>query len=552
HHQKYKNTVLRFFFGLLAAALVMLLISNNGILFLISWEFMAISAVFLINMDDTEAEVRGAAWLYFVTTRLSTMCIIALLLLWNATSGSFDMVPIKSEVSELARFTFFSLTILAFGIKAGIMPLHIWLPPAHASAPSHISAMLSGVVIKMGVYGLLRFLSLLPGFSEGYGYAILTLGGISAVMGVCFALGQHDLKRLLAYHSIENIGIIFMGIGIALIGGALGEEAWIVLGISAALLHTWNHCLFKSVLFFGAGAVIMKTKTRLINEMGGLAKHMPITAILFFFAALAISGLPPLNGFVSELLVYIGLFRSLGIMGDSARIAMTLFAPLLAITGALALACFVKVYGTVFLGEPRSVYPSKVQEPSPSIYISMAVLVAACFIIGLIPAIFSNILNAAVCAWSGGEEILPDVSTLAPLHYIGICGTILILACLTCFLALVCLLGSRPIDLAPTWGCGYSQPTARMQYTSSSFAQVLVESFSWALRPKVKRTSSDSILPGHSAFEIHVADVVLDKVMVPLYRNFINKTQWFHWIQNGYLHLYLVYIFLILAIFLLI
>jgi formate hydrogenlyase subunit 3/multisubunit Na+/H+ antiporter MnhD subunit len=271
-------------------------------------------------------------------------------------------------------------------MKAGLIPLHFWLPPAHAAAPSHVSALMSGVVVKTGVYGLMRVTGLVDAPPESWGLALLAIGGVSAVLGVAFALAQHDLKRLLAYHTVENVGIIALGLGLALLGRARGVPALVVLGLGGAGLHVVNHALFKSLLFLGAGAVHHATGTRELDHLGGLARAMPRTALLFVIGAAAISGLPPLNGFASEWLVYLGLLDGLRRPGGDLLAYVTLGAPVLALVGGLAAACFAKVVGVVFLGSPRSHHADGAHEPPAAMLAPMAALAAACAAIGLFPA----------------------------------------------------------------------------------------------------------------------------------------------------------------------
>ena len=280
-------------------------------MFLLGWEMMALSAFFLVSTEDHLASCREAGWIYLVATHIGTLGLFAMLALWRWATGSFDLVPAAEGVLSVGvQHSLFLLALLVFGLKAGMMPLHFWLPTAHANAPSHVSAILSGVVLKIGIYGLLRMLSLLPNPPAAWGGLILLLAACSALLGVVFALGQHDLKRLLAYHSVENIGIILMGLGLAMLGRSLDRPTWMVLGMAGCLLHVWNHSFFKSLLFFCAGSVLHSAHTREIDRLGGLAKRMPSTAFLFQIGAVAICGLPPLNGFVSELLIYLGLLAS--------------------------------------------------------------------------------------------------------------------------------------------------------------------------------------------------------------------------------------------------
>ena len=304
---------LRLFYGTMTAGMALLVIARNSILFLFGWEIMALSAFFLVNTEDDKADVRAAGWIYLVATHVATLSLFALFGLLYAVNGSFAMDAVKAEnLTPGIATAIFVLALVGFGIKAGIMPLHVWLPGAHAMAPSHVSALMSGVLIKMGIYGLMRITALMPDpLSMTWGALVLGLGAVSGVLGVAFAVGQHDLKRLLAYHSIENIGIIVMGLGLALLGRSMGRADWVLLGMSGALLHVWNHALFKALLFLSAGSVIHAVHTREIDHLGGLAKTMPWTALAFVVGAVAICGLPPLNGFVSEFLLYLGLFGTL-------------------------------------------------------------------------------------------------------------------------------------------------------------------------------------------------------------------------------------------------
>ena len=291
------------------------------------------------------------------------------------------------------------LGLIGFGFKAGVMPLHIWLPSAHTVAPSHVSAIMSGVIIKMGIYGLFRVTSLLP-TPPLHGAPSSGAGAVSGILGVAFAIGQHDLKRLLAYHSIENIGIILLGLGLALIGRSLDREDLIVLGMSGGLLHVWNHAVFKALLFLSAGSVIHAAHTREIDQLGGLAKTMPWTALGFLVGAVAICGLPPLNGFVSEFLIYLGLFASFSQDGQASFAGAAFAAPALALIGTLALACFVKVYGITFLGLARSHHARHVHESPWTMIGPWACLGACCFAIGLAPGLIAPVLEQAIAAWS--------------------------------------------------------------------------------------------------------------------------------------------------------
>jgi len=539
---------LRLFYGLLTAGMALLVIARNGILFLFGWEIMALAAFFLVTTEEHLPEVRETGWIYLVATHVATMSLIALIGLLRAVSGSYTLAPLNEEALTPGMATaIFVLIVVGFGVKAGLMPLHVWLPSSHAMAPSHVSAMMSGVIIKMGIYGIVSFTSLIPHPPVEWGGILLGLGAISGVLGVAFAISQHDLKRLLAYHSIENIGIIVMGIGLALIGRSLGREEWIILGLSGALLHVWNHALFKSLLFLSAGSVIHAVHTREIDRLGGLAKRMPRTAICFLVGAVAICGLPPLNGFVSEFLIYLGLFKTVGIEGGPSYTGAAFAAPALALIGALALACFVKVFGAVFLGTARSTPAQHAHESGLRLIGPMGVLVACCFLIGLAPAWIAPVIGQGVSAWAPEMANLnPRLTTLAPLGWISVMALALIALLAVTSLLLRTRLRNGAVETGPTWGCGYVAPTSRMQYTSSSFAEMLVGLFAGALRPRTHRPGKLGLFPQPTEFHSHVPDTVL-AVLLPTFRFAAWLLSWARIFQQGNLHFYLLYIFVMLV-----
>jgi hydrogenase-4 component B len=541
---------LRLFYGTLTAGMALLVIARHGILFLFGWEIMALSAFFLVTTEAQKKEARDAGWIYLVAAHMATLCLFALFALLRAARGSFALVPLDPDSMTPALATAaFTLGLIGFGLKAGIMPLHVWLPSSHAIAPSHVSAIMSGVIIKMGIYGLVRLTSLLPDPPFVWGATVLSLGVVSGVLGVAFAIGQHDLKRLLAYHSIENIGIISIGLGLALVGRSLGHPDWMILGLSGALLHVWNHAFFKALLFLSAGSVIHATHTREIDQLGGLAKTMPWTSLCFLVGAVAICGLPPLNGFVSELLIYLGLFGSFVDKSGSPFVGALLAAPALALIGGLAVACFVKVYGTVFLGTLRSEHARQSHECSASMRWPMGVLVACCLFIGLAPTIVAPILARAISDW---EPSLSDawlrLGTLAPLPWITAMGLTLIVAWLFAGALLRPRLRGRFFGQGATWGCGYAHPTARMQYTSSSFAQILVGLFAWALRPRYQEPHIVSLFPQESGFHSEVSDPVLDEAVLPTFSFGGWLFARFRLIQGGSVQTYLLYIFVALIV----
>ena len=536
---------LRLFYGLLPAGMALLVIARNSILFMLGWEVMALSAFFLVTTEDHERPVREAGWIYLVATKVATLALFALFALLRVETGSFTLKPLTDGTLSPGMATaIFVFTLVGFGLKAGIMPFHVWLPSSHAIAPSHVSAIMSGVIIKMGIYGIVRITSLVPHPPVEWGGILLGLGAISGVLGVVFAIGQHDLKRLLAYHSIENIGIIVMGLGLALIGRSLGRADWIILGLSGALLHVWNHAFFKALLFLSAGSVIHAVQTREIDQFGCLAQRMPRTALCFVVGAVAICGLPPLNGFVSEFLIYLGLFGTLKTECGHNFAGVALAAPVLALIGALALACFVKVFGAVFLGSARSEHAHHAHESGPSMVGPMSVLVVCCFCIGLVPTWVEPVLAQAVSAWAPElGDVWPQLTALAPFDWISVLAFVLVAAlALTGLLLWVRLRGST-VESGPTWGCGFTAPTPRMQYTSSSFAEMLVGLFGWALRPRIHFPKVSALFPQRTDFHSEVRDPVLDEAVLPAFSFVASRFAWFRVFQQGRIQTYLLYIF---------
>jgi len=478
---------------------------------------------------------------------VGTLVLFALFALWRLKTGSYLLQPVGHDVLGSGTLNlFFFLALLGFGLKAGVMPLHFWLPGAHANAPSHVSAMLSGVVLKTGIYGLVRWLSLLPDPPIAWGVLILVLGTVSGLLGVVFAIGQHDLKRLLAYHSVENIGIILIGLGVALLGRSLGHPEWVALGLAGCLLHVWNHSLFKSLLFLCAGAVVHGTRTRQIDRLGGLAKAMPWTAAFFLIGAVAICGLPPLNGFVSEWLIYLGLLKG-ALSPDRSGLAALIGVPGLAMIGALAVACFVKVYGAVFLGEARTRGALRAHEVPFAMRFPMAVLAGCCVLIGIAPILIAPALSAATACWLAGgntEAAAVSLAPLVPLKAI----TLMAVSLGVCVVGMGFLLvrGVKLVRHGPTWDCGYAQPTARMQYTAGSFAQTIVLLFSRVLRPQGRQPHLARLFPGQVHTHSHVDEAVLDRLLLPAGRRIEGWFAWFHRFQRGLTQHYVLYMLLTL------
>ena len=531
----------RFFFGLATAAIAGVFLARNALLFLASWEVMALSAFFLVTAERESREARDAGRLYIFSTHVSTLTLFGLFALLRSLTGSTDLVPLPPGVAGTdAGTALFVLALVGFGLKAGMLPLHVWLPPAHAAAPAHVSALMSGVLIKTGIYGLVRVLSLVPDPPAAWGDTLLLLGGASAVLGVAFALGQHDLKRLLAWHSVENIGIIVLGLGAGLAGRAAGRPDWALLGYAGGLFHVVNHGLFKPLLFLGAGEAAHVAGTRDMDRMGGLARLLPRTSLLFLAGAVAISGLPPLNGFASEWLVYLGLFdRARASGADALRAGFAV--PALALTGALALACFVKAHGAVFLGSPRGGELRGHGEPAAHV-VPMAVLALACALLGLGPAFVAPALGRAAAVAGAGPLPAASLIHLASLRTVGLAALAAALLLGAVALLLKARLAAARPSAGPTWDCGYAGPTARMQYTASSFARGPVGFFGWALRPRARGAPVVRLFPASARFESHVLDTVLDRAVVPATRAFAWLARQGRVLQAGRIQLYLLYV----------
>ena len=531
----------RVWWSILILSLQWVLLTKNGLHFLIAWEIFTVSAYFLITLDRQKSEVRAAGWLYLGASHVGMVCLFAFFGALASRTGSWELGPALREQVGLAPL--FWLALVGFGLKSGAFPLHVWLPSAHANAPSHVSAMLSGVTIKMGIYGLVRVSSWMP-VPTSAGWIVAGLGVASAVLGVAFALGQHDLKRLLAYHSVENIGIILIGIGFALVAVDRGNAAWGRLAMAGAFLHVWNHGLFKALLFLGAGSVLHATGTREMSRLGGLWRAMPWTAGLFALGAAAISGLPPLNGFVSEWLVFLGLFDAALAHGPMAWAAIPA-AVMLGVTGALALACFVKVCGIVFLGAPRTSAASHAHECGRPMRGSMIVLAGACVAIGLAPVFFWPALARAIGAWCPAWN---SAEAPAPLFELAWAHVALAILASVAAWWLWRKVTRRGLSRALTWDCGYALPTARMQYTAGSFAGIITEWFAWILCPVRHEHRPEEIFPTHASFEEHTPETVLEHVIAPVGGVVMQASSVARRLQHGRLQAYLLYLVIGLAV----
>jgi hydrogenase-4 component B len=514
--------------------------AGDALTFLLCWEGMTLASYVLVVSDDRDGENARAGLLYMTMAHGGTALLLVAFLSLTERGGAFDFAALRAAAAGLdgtTRTTLFFLAFGGFAAKAGVIPLHVWLPRAHPAAPSHVSALMSGVMLKVAIYGMLRFAFDLLAPVAGplpapWGWTVLFVGTTSAVLGVLYALQQHDLKRLLAFHSVENVGIILIGVGLAMIlwrrddtGGALATVA-----LTAALLHTVNHAAFKGLLFLGAGSVLCRTHVRNIEELGGLARRMPWTAGLFLLGAVAISGLPPLNGFVSEWLTFQALLGGAGRFHGPAGLAVVFSAAMLALTGGLAAACFAKAFGVTFLGRPRTSHAEHAAEAPASMILAMAWLGAVCVVLGVVPGFAMRLLDAPTASLLHGPGASAVVTARGPLvlstapmpsgaNAAAISMTLVaaLLLALT-GLAWVLRRGWRrvPPRAAPTWTCGMS-PTARFDYTATAFAKPLRLVFAALYRPRRAVTRETAGTP-YVFRRIHYAGEIVDLAETHIYR----------------------------------
>ena len=459
---------------LLVVSMMLVVVTSGGFSFLFSWELMTIASFILILFEAERQEVRRAALNYLVMMHIGFMFLVAgFVMLYNVTdSANFAAVECYFKVA--APLPLFMMLFIGFGMKAGLFPMHIWLPEAHPAAPSHVSAIMSGVMIKTGVYGILRLMQAIDNNIDllyNIGLIVLLAGIITGIWGVIFAAMQNDVKRLLAYSSIENIGVILIGLGVAAVGHAAGSNLIGMCGMCGALLHIVNHSLFKTMLFFSAGNIYSRMHTTAMNQMGGLAKHMPVTAILMLFATVAICALPPLNGFVSELLIYIGMFNGVS-DGHEVLYAVGGIIALSLIGGVVVLA-FTKLYGIVFLGSPRSHHVAECTEVDNQRIAAMAIPAALILFVGLLPQLAIRPIALVAEAVTGADSSIAVNQFTPMLTSLSCVGIILILVIALLFVMKYRAQLKRKIESGPTWGCGFTAPNTRMQYTGESFSEGL-------------------------------------------------------------------------------
>ncbi len=572
-HVSRRSVYLGIGFNVLLGALEMVFAADSVVTFLFAWELSTLATAALVATEHHERANRRAAFLYLAMSHVATGCLIAGFLVLSAASASreslsFPVLLTGSVVSGPIRDAVFALFFLGFAVKAGIVPLHVWLPEAHPAAPTSISALMSAVLIKAGIYGIMRVCAFGLGVPRlSWGVFVVSLGGLSAVLGVLYALMQHDLKRLLAYHSIENIGIILLGLGAGMIGMAYGRGDVASIGVAASLYHVLNHAVFKGLLFLGAGGVVMATGTRQIEQLGGLLRRMPWTGLFFLVGAMAISGLPPLNGFASEWLTFQAFF--LGFRGSTEPLVPLLFpvgSALLALTTALAAACFVKAFGISFLALPRSPEAEGAQESPAVMLVPQAFLAVLCVGLGLFPGLILRALVGVMRSLPGLHpeaemargalgmaSIASGASTTASFDHV--VPAMLGLALLT-GVAVVALQTARRGVAArrvPTWGCG-GELTARTEYTATAFSKPLMMIFRAVYRPTREVEALTEVSP-YFPQEVHYRSEIEPTferyVYGPLLRAVLRVAGGLKVLQAGSLHAYLAYVLVLVVLWLL-
>jgi hydrogenase-4 component B len=541
-------------FNVLVGAVELVFVAGDVMTFLFAWELMTLSTAALVTTEHEDRETRRAAYLYLVMSHVATGGLIAGFLVLASASGSMSFSTVLSGdvVRGPMRDGLFALFLVGFGVKAGIIPLHVWLPEAHPAAPTSISALMSGVLIKTGIYGIVRVCAFGLGVPRlSWGVMVVVLGGISAVLGVLYALMQHDLKRLLAYHSIENIGIILLGLGAGMMALSYGrsELAWI--GVAASLYHVLNHAVFKGLLFLGAGSVVMATGTRQIEQFGGLLRRMPWTGLFFLAGAMAISGLPPLNGFASEWLTFQAFLYGFGDLREPfVHFLFPAGGALLALTTALAAACFVKAFGISFLALPRTAAAAAAREVPAVMLAPQALLATLCLVLGLLPGVVLSVLGRVLMslpvqrpadtAWSG-FGMAPGGGAFD--HVVPVAFAAALMSGIAFAAALAARAGSAARHV-PTWGCG-GELSAQTEYTATAFSKPLMMIFRAVYRPTRQVESLGDVSP-YFPREVHyhaeIEPTFERYVYGPLLRAILRVANGLKVLQAGSLHAYLAYV----------
>lgn len=562
-HGRHALAGLGLFTGLFVAGMEWVLLADDAFFFMVAWELMSVASYFLVTYQHEHAANRRAGFLYLLMAEIGALAIILAFGVLAAFGGGLGFAEMRHlALTPVWASIAFVLGLIGFGMKAGLVPLHAWLPEAHPAAPSHISALMSGVMLKVAVYGFIRMtLDLLPGLLWQWGVLVLVLGAGSALLGILYALQQQALKRLLAYSSVENVGIIFTALGLSMIYLSNGLNTLGALALVGALLHCLNHAVFKSLLFLGAGVILHQTHESSLENMGGLIHRMPKLARLFLIGTLGIAALPPLNGFVSEWLIFQAALQAGTISSGVLRSMIPTATAALALTGALAAACFVKVYGVAFLGLPRSHAIAHAREVADrGMLVGMALLAALCVLFGLLPTPFITVLGAvtaelvgetlpaiAALGWLWVTPVSPDVASYAPLLVAAGAGLVGGVG----YYILYRRTGLEPRRADP-WDCGFGGLNSRMQYTSGAFSMPIRRIF----RPLFEvRETLDVVAEGpgtQRVTRLRYHFQVVDRAWLLLYepagRSVTRLARWVGRLQTGSTRTYLGYSFFTLLI----
>lgn len=548
-------------------AMVIVVTAANALLFLIAWEAMSLVSYFLVVFNSEDPKSVKAGIIYLVMTHIGTAFITVALLIMYRYAGSFEIAQIKNACAVMPGSTknaLFLCFLVGFGTKAGVVPFHVWLPYAHPQAPSHISSIMSGVMIKTAVYGLIRFVIMTLGIqSLWWGNLVLALAAVSCLVGVMYALIEHDIKRLLAYHSVENIGIILLGVGASMVFVKQNMPVAAVFAMAAGLYHLINHAVFKSLLFLCAGSVYEATGVRDIEKLGGLSKKMPLTSISFLIGAMAISALPPLNGFVSEWLTLQVLF--LGAVGGPGRISvmMGLLGAVLALTGGLAAACFVKAYGVTFLAMPRSEEAKSAKEShfsmvSPMLFLSVVTVLFGLFASGVLKMLM-NISGSAPGVSTAGFGAMPwySIKLIQNGNYTALSVPALSLVILAAACAIFCVLyllyGVSKTRTYGTWDCGYYKLNERTEYTATAFSKPFRIAFDFFYRPyrKTEEVKESKYFVKSMKYHTSITPVFKKYIYQKAVKRALKAANLLSKLQSGSIHFYIAYIFVTVLILLL-
>ena len=540
------------------ASMAFVMLADDAYLFMVAWETMALSSYFLVTTDHKLPAIRSAGFLYLLIAHLGAIAILLCFGVMNGGHGDYSFEALRAaHLTPLWANVAFVLAFFGFGAKAGMIPLHAWLPEAHPAAPSPVSALMSGIMLKTAIYGMVRVIyDLIGNVRWEWGMLVLLVGAGTMLFGVLYALMQHDLKRLLAYHSVENIGIILLGLGMSMVFIGFGHPAAGALALIAALYHTLNHAVFKGLLFLGAGSILHSTGLRNLNHMGGLIHKMPKTAFYFLIGALAISALPPLNGFVSEWLTFQAALQAPVLQNGIIRSLVPLFAATLALAGALTAMCFVKVYGVAFLGQPREIEHPR-QDPAGHDAggferYGMAWLAAGCFVLGLFPTSILLMLNRVGVSLTGqGLSVkamksswlwlVPTASEQA--SYSPVIFLIVIVAVTLFAYLLVRRFYHGRVRFSEPWGCGFPEQTSRMQDTADAFGQPIRHVFGPVYLMQRRMPGPDDSEP---RFSLKIEDRHWRWLYLPVARLTEFVSSKIALLQQGRISVYLLYSFLTL------